>query len=202
MELGVALLWLGRYDEAWEHFCSSIDTSPRSGDSKYGMAGVAKWCLGEPREAVSKWRAGLKAKYARAGVPFQMPLLLYFTSVVRPDVFNPDEAKKLLEEMLTHPKIDRWPGPIVKFVLGRIGEDEFLRSRQSTNPVETASRSRPWLAEFYTSLVGRERMTPLEFKNYMRKVADTSQPEWQEEGVFTSRLWHEEFFLARHESTN
>lgn len=202
MELGVALLWLRRYGEAWEHFCSVISADPRSGDNDYGMAGVAKWCLGEPQEATAKWRAGLKAKYVRAGRPFYLPLLLYFASALRPEVLNPIEAGKLLQETLTHPKIDLWPGPIVKFVLGRINEDEFQRSCQSTNPVETQRRTRPWSAEFYRSLVRRERVTPLEFKDSMRKLVDTSQPEWQEEGVFTSRVWHEEFFLARYESAN
>lgn len=42
MTLGVALLWLGRYAEAWEHFHSVIEKAPRVGDSYYGMAGVAK----------------------------------------------------------------------------------------------------------------------------------------------------------------
>lgn len=84
MELGIALLWLRKYASAWEHFCSLIDADPqRCGDADYGMAGVAKWCLGETEQSIVYWRAGLKAKYARtAGLGVTMPLLLFFASVV------------------------------------------------------------------------------------------------------------------------
>ena len=97
MTLGVALLWLERYTEAWEHFHAVIETAPRVGDVYYGMAGVAKWCLGRPDEAVSEWRAGLKAKYARAsGLNVSSPLLLFFAAVREPRVFDRKSAEKLL----------------------------------------------------------------------------------------------------------
>jgi len=89
MTLGVALLWLGRYAEAWEHFHSVIATAPRVSDSYYGMAGVAKWCLGRSDEAVSEWRDGLKAEYAGAsGINVGSPLLLFFAAVREPKVFD------------------------------------------------------------------------------------------------------------------
>ena len=47
-EFGIALVWLGKYDKAWTHFRSVIESSPTAGDGDYGMAGVAKWCLGKP----------------------------------------------------------------------------------------------------------------------------------------------------------
>ncbi len=65
-ELGVAYLWLYQHQQAWEHFREAIEKFPQKGDAFYGMAGVAKWCLGKANEAVSEWRAGLDAKYARA----------------------------------------------------------------------------------------------------------------------------------------
>src|SRR5213595_3977298 len=64
MELGAAYLWLREYREAWEHFKKAIDTYPRSNSAFFGMAGVAKWCLNDPEEAVKQWRAGLQAEYA------------------------------------------------------------------------------------------------------------------------------------------
>jgi hypothetical protein len=56
-----------------------------------------------------------------------------------------------------------------------------------------------WLAEFYRSVLAR-RQEELHsgFKSAMRKLSDVSQREWQDErNVFTVRIWHEEFFLAR-----
>jgi hypothetical protein len=77
MELGVTLMWHGQYVEAWEHFHSIIETDPRVGDGDYGMAGVAKWCLGEPKVAVSEWRDGLKAPYSRTPFGVYTGLLLF-----------------------------------------------------------------------------------------------------------------------------
>lgn len=89
MELGVALLWLGKYAEAWAHFRSRIDSNSNGGDNDYGMAGTAKWCLGKPDEAVLEWRAGLKAKYARAsGLGVVMPMLLFLRRFRNPQLLR------------------------------------------------------------------------------------------------------------------
>ncbi len=200
MELGVALLWLGHNAEAWEHFRSIIDKAPNSGDNDYGMAGVAKWCLGEPGEAASQWRAGLKAKYARAsGLGVRMPLLLFFASVVRPDISGEVLAKKLMLEKTKDRRIKTWPGPIAKLVLGQIDEREFQNHCRGANRQDT--RDRQWLAEFYRSLIRYNRGEPSLFKEAMRKLTDTSQPEWSNDAVLLGRIWGEEFFLARHEAT-
>ena len=199
MELGVALLWLGRYTQAWEHFCSRIRIDPHSGDNDFGMAGVAKWCLGEPKDAVTEWRAGLKAKYARAsGLGVRMPLLLFFASVIEPEAFDGDLAKELLAEKTKDLRIRNWPGPIAKFVLGQIDESELQKHCRGTNDEET--RDRQWLVEFYRSLIGLKQGTIPAFKNSMRKLTDVNQSEWQDETVLLSRIWNEEYFLARHEA--
>src|SRR6266478_4273177 len=126
------------YAEAWKHFRSIIETDPRVGDNDYGMAGVAKWCLGEPQEAVSQWRAGLKAEYARSGVTVRMGLLLYFVSVVRPEVFDQDEAKRLLLEKADDPRIRDWPGPIAKLILRQISEVSFKKAVKAKTQVKRA----------------------------------------------------------------
>ncbi len=97
MQFGIALLWLGKYSEAWKHFRSVIETSKTAGDADYGMAGVAKWCLNKPEEAVLEWRAGVSAKYARSsGLNIRMPLLLFFAAVYdHSDVFPAQWDPKL-----------------------------------------------------------------------------------------------------------
>jgi tetratricopeptide (TPR) repeat protein len=198
MELGVALLWLRKYASAWEHYRSAIDADPaRSGDNDYGMAGVAKWCLGKPDEAVAYWRAGLAANYARvSGLGVIMPLLLFFVSVVKPETVDEDSARKLLLEKTRDLRIRNWPGPIARFVLAEIDDDELQDHCQGADEQET--RDREWLAEFYRSLLRRRQMSVSGFKDSMHKLTDTTQPEWQDEAVFLSRIWNEEYFLARH----
>ena len=211
--LGIALVWLGKYTEAWTHFRSVIETSPTAGDGDYGMAGVAKWCLGKPDEAVSEWRAGLKAKYARAsGLNVIMPLLLFFAATREPRVFDRNLAEKLLLETTKDRRIGNWPAPIARLVLDQISETEFDNHCRGIKPGITDKnpfvRHSPqetsnclWLAEFYRNVLALEQGALSDFQDSMRKLSDTSQSEWQDEkNVFTVRIWHEEFFLARYEA--
>ena len=66
MELGVAYLWLKDYAAAWHHFHSANHRQPLYAANFYGMAGVAKWCMNEPNDAVSQWAMGIRCKYADA----------------------------------------------------------------------------------------------------------------------------------------
>ena len=212
-EFGIALVWLGKYAEAWAHFRSVIETSKTAGDGDYGMAGVAKWCLDKPDEAVLEWRAGLKANYARAsGLGVRMPLLLFFAAVRQPNFFDRKLAEKLLQETTLDKRIKNWPGPIAKLVLDQISEAEFENYCRGIMPGDTGinpfARHGPqeasnclWLAEFYKSVLLLQQRELSEFQNSMRKLTDTCQPEWQDEkSVFTVRIWCEEFFLARYEA--
>ena len=201
MELGVAYLWLYQYQQAWEHFREAIETFQIKGDGFYGMAGVAKWCLGQPGEAVSQWRAGLEAKYARAsGLGVTMPLLLFFASVVKSDVSEQSSARKLLLQKANDARINYWPGPLVKLVLDQINQSEFQRHCRAESP--KVARDREWVTEFYKSVMCFEQVGKSTFQKSMGKLANTTQPEWQQEEVLLTRIWSEEFFLARHEATS
>jgi hypothetical protein len=213
-EFGIALVWLGKYAEAWTHFRSVIETSKTAGDGDYGMAGVAKWCLDKPDEAVLEWRAGLKANYARAsGFGVRMPLLLFFAAVRQPNFFDRKLAEKLLQETTLDKRIKNWPGPIARLVLDQISEAEFQNHCLGMRPGDMGknpfTRHKPhevsncqWLAEFYRATLALEHGQSIsDFKGSMEKLSDTSQPEWEDEkSVFTGRIWCEEFFLARYEA--
>jgi len=164
------------------------------------MAGVAKWCLGEPQEAIAIWRAGLDAKYARAaGLCVRMPLLLLFASILKPGFADRRFAEGLLLKLSKDVRINNWPAPIALLMLDRISEAQFEDHLRDSKPQET--RERRWLAAFYKGLVDYEPQGPVEFKGLMRELSHTSRPEWQDEAVLLSRIWNEEFFLARHEAT-
>lgn len=200
MELGVAYLFLRDFELAWEHFQTAALTYPRSGDAFYGMAGVAKWCMGDPNSAVSMWCDGLKAKYARAsGLGIKMPLLLFFASAVRPEVCEMAYAKKLLAEKLTDRRIGTWPGPIARLLMGDISDRDFRASCKGLNALD--GRNRLWSAKFYVGLMERSSGNALTFKETMHALTNISDSEWQDEDILVSRLWHEEFFLARYEAS-
>lgn len=216
MLMGITLLWLEKYGEAWAHFRARIESNPlMSGDADYGMAGIAKWCLGKADEAVTEWHAGLKTKYARAsGLGVRMPLLLFFAAIREPRVFDRKSAEKLLRETIADVRIRNWPGPIARLVLDQISETEFQNHCLGIRPGDTGknpfTRHKPhevsnclWLTKFYRATLALELEDSIsDFKGSMRNLSDTSQPEWQDEkNVFTARIWCEEFFLARNEAT-
>jgi len=197
MELGVAYLWVERYEIAWKHFSAMNEAYPRYGSGFYGMAGAAKWCLGEYIEAVKQWIVGLDSNYAdTAGLGLRLPLLLFFASVVKPETYCKTLAEELLKEKSKDRRITRWPGPIVRWLSDQIGEIELHAHCKVDD--ESDSRDRQWLAEFYQSTVHYDKGKHSEFVETMRKLTDTSRSEWKDETFFLARMWSEEFFLARH----
>lgn len=202
MQLGIALLWVKQYASAWEHFQAAIEKHPNKAfDSEFGMAGVARWCLGERREAVAAWVLGLKAKYAgSAGLGLSMPLLLFFASVITPEMYDIATSRKLMLEKSKDIRIKSWPGPIVQRILGQINDGEFLRHCQGRD--ERDLRDNLWQAGFYRSLMQFEASNISDFRESMQKLTDIQQPEWQAEDAFLSRIWKEEYFLARQEASN
>ena len=162
----------------------------------FGMAGVAKWCLGEPKEAVSIWRAGLKPKYSNSR-ELGLPLLLFFASVLEPETFDKNLAEQLLVEKKKY-RLEDWPVPLAKLLRGQLSEDEFKIHLKGVNDRDT--RSRLCQTNFYATVLQLSHSKNISaFREAMRKSTDTSQSEWLVEEYFVSRLWHAEFFLARHE---
>jgi tetratricopeptide (TPR) repeat protein len=197
IQLGITYLWLRRYHEAFEHFQETIEIKPRSGDSIFGMAGVAKWCLSKPNEAVALWKAGLKAKYARnGGLSIRMPMLLFFASTTKSGIFEKDSAERLLLAKINDERIRHWPGPISKMLVGKISENDLDLELQSAAEGEAANRR--WLRNFYKIALQFDQMKAPVLKEAFRTLADTSGRECSDPNLFAHRIWCEEFFLARH----
>jgi hypothetical protein len=199
MELGVAYMWVRSYDAASKHFRLAIDRHPTSVTDFHGMAGAAKWCLGEFDEAVRQWVAGLKADFAdTAGLGVQLPLLLFTASVLKPETFERIAAETILAERAEDPRITEWPGPVASWLLTQISDSEF-RNR-CTGDDEPDTLDRHWLAEFYRGVLLYGEGKSSDFKATMRKLTDTARPQWSDETFFLARMWSEEFFLARREA--
>ena len=200
MELGVAYLWTERYAAAWDHFYHVIQDHPLDASCIYGMAGAAKWCLDEPEYAVYWWREGLGCEFAdAAGAGFTLPLLLYFASVVKPDLLPRSEAEELLVEKARDPRIRVWTGPAIKYLLGYIDEQQLLAEAIDPNEIETPLNQ--WHSDFY---IGVAELARGESTEYRRRMQRAAMVEWSDYDVdkdlFLSKLWQEEYFLARHES--
>jgi tetratricopeptide (TPR) repeat protein len=204
MQLGIALLWLKQYAQTWEHFRQAIERKAPKGtsnksDAFYGMAGVAKWCLGERREAIAEWVLGLEAKRARSsGLGVKMPLLLFFASVLSPELYDAAASRKLMLEKTKDTRIQVWPGPILQWILGQNNGGEFLRCCQGRHQQDLQDNL--WEAEFYKGLMRFDKHNPSLFKESMRALSDTKQLGWESDDLLLRRIWGEEFFLARHEA--
>jgi lipoprotein NlpI len=131
MELGVAYLWVEDYQAAWQHFDAVNQRDPGYGDSYYGMAGAAKWCLGEPDESIRQWREGTQCRYADGAGGVSSRLWLYIASVIKPRLFPRNEAEELLTVCANDRRVKNWPGPVAEYILGRIDENN-MRTRGST----------------------------------------------------------------------
>jgi len=197
MTLGVAYLLLRKYAEAFEHFENATETYRMAGDRFFGMAGVAKWCVGETDEAVEQWQAGLRAKYADGAGGIGLPMILFTTSIMKPSAFPRADAVAILEKKARDPRVSNWPGPLGQFLLGQIDRDALADGLMGVNENDTAVRH--WQARFYYGVAELERGNRRGFTETLRDCVEAAVDETKPERFFTSCLWHEEFFIARHE---
>jgi hypothetical protein len=199
IELGVAHLWLMDYSAAVEHFESANRRYPKHTDVFYGMAGIAKWCLNEPREAVGQWRLGLDCRFADAAGGVGLPLLLFVASILRPDVMTRVEAEDVLRTRADDARIRIWPGPLAQFVLGRIDEAGCRRMCAGINESDTMLRR--WRTDFYVGVLEHARGNPGRSRELMRRTATTFDDDFDlTKKHYLGKLWNEEFFIARHEA--
>ncbi len=202
MELGVGYLWTEKYQAVWEHFQHAIQTFPLSTARFFGMAGAAKWCIDEPEAAVRSWEAGLDVQFADGAGGVGNPLLLWVASIIRPSVFSRNVAVRILEKRVKDPRVKNWPGALAQFVLNLVDEktleERSIQGRDRNTPPDVK-----WRIAFYKRVLELERgeLKPEEFQAQMRRMADTSGPEWSKELDFLHLLWNEEFFIARHEAS-
>jgi hypothetical protein len=199
IELGAALLWVRNYQAAWEVFHEARRHERWTNSTYFGMAGVAKWCLNDEGEAIEEWRAGLEAQYSDSAGGVTLPLLLFVASIVNPALFPQGEAKKLLTAKANDRRVVNWPGPIAEFLLGRIDNSGLRKKCVGMDDSDTVVRH--WRANFYQGVLEYAGGNATRFKELMRETAMTSDDDFDSSNkLFLVKLWHEEFFIARHEA--
>jgi lipoprotein NlpI len=200
MELGVGYLWIDDFEAAFDHFNFVNQRYPRHAHCTYDMAGTAMWCMGNRIAAVDQWQRGLDVDYADLGYGFSPPLLLFFASIVEPNLFSRAEAETLLAKRLDDPRANRWPASLAEFVIGRIDFDA-LRQKGIDKNDENWTAFHHWLADFWRGVLELEHGNAVGYRELMRQTANVSWVEYdRDKRAFLGKLWCPECYLARHEA--
>jgi tetratricopeptide (TPR) repeat protein len=177
--LGKALLCLGRYDEAYEHFTKLSKTSMYRVTLHFIGAGVARWFDRKKDDAFKVWTRGLKAGY---GVfkGLDIRLILYYAAV---SARREDELKKAEEEM--HKRQTRYKpytgviGQICEFLLGEISESDLYETPSEDSSDGILTRDELQYIDFYVGVAALRQANRRKFLRQMRKVSESGDPEDQ-----------------------
>jgi len=139
----VAYLNLGDYDKALADLRAADTMQVTPGDSCLQSIGVAQWLAGRESEAASTWRDLVRAfeqrkiHYTDAAGGVKSPCLLWFAAVRLGQDELLEAARRLLNEKVSprNGRIENWPGPIAKFLLGQITEAQLRSEVEPQIPV-------------------------------------------------------------------
>jgi hypothetical protein len=208
LQLGIALLWIGDYISAAQHFQDRIEQRPRMrSENDYMYLGAAQWCVDDTKSAERSWKAAIKAPYAVGGVCARSPLLLILTSILRPGLTDRAKAEHMLLEKGKDPRCGHWPGTLSQWVAGLI-DDAGLEASQETHqphlPMRPAGRpsDRLWLSTFYKRMLELRdnESRSEELARVLKSVSDPSAYALQTSREFYYLTRHPEFYLVRHET--
>jgi tetratricopeptide (TPR) repeat protein len=190
--LGAVYMWSGDYQSALAHFDEQIRAAlPRNapGDSTFGMAGAAAWCLGDEKRAIKYWRNGTSAKYAIGGANTRTELLLYAASVLKPSTFSTESTEKLLAN---------WPGPIAQYILGTASEQEVRQKAVFRNSDATQPNPKSWQFDFYKLLKIAASTEVAALESEFHNLLNIKASEYLAGIKLFYFLRLEEFYVARH----
>ncbi|HVX14138.1 MAG TPA: hypothetical protein VHC22_23330 [Pirellulales bacterium] len=197
MQLGSALLLVEDYDAAWHHFQQAIQTYRWSMDSFHLGAGAADWCLVRREAAVAEWDRGLRCGYSDPA-RLNVPLVLYFASVLAPDLYPDVDARILLIKRADHAMAQYWPGPIAQYLLGRIDEAGLMSACVATSKWDFAHRH--WVAGFYIGVREYAKGKVSKFAEAMQKASDLSDEDFDPKSGTLRAKFRPELSLARFEA--
>ena len=159
-----ALLQLGRLDEAIALSERIIGLNKGNTDSDFIFLGVARWLQKQHGSAVAAWKAGLHTTYTDAAGGLEIPLLLLFAAIRTQDASLKNETVKLIEKLGKSKKMTNWPGPLGRYMIGRISEEELVASI-SNQPIVRAKQE--CQADFYFAV---NRLTMGDWVGYRAKL--------------------------------
>jgi hypothetical protein len=160
--------------------------APEPSSTVCNIKGTAQWILGRFADVVRAWTAGLDSQYTDASGGMEVALLLYYASVRQPKVYSPNESEKVLNRTARHEWSSEWPGPVGKFLLGKLSEEKVRRL--GVFEVETVTVEQLAQFEFYLGCKELAYGNLEAFLSHLKKTADATGCEFLCE-----------YHLARHE---
>lgn len=196
IQVGVAFMWLGRWESAANHFREFAKRRTHSTDVLPKFAGTALWCAGQCESAIEEWKQGLGADYTDASGGVTIPLHLYFAAVACPTLLTTAEAERQLHRALAQPKVE-YPALLARVALGGLGKAEALQTAAACDP--NGTQVHPWKLAFWE---GVRFLASGKKQDFLREMDFVANVDWgdfdRDESNFIDRLWSSEFFLARH----
>jgi len=122
---GLCLLNLENPEQALLDFQKLIELR-QSSDSGYIGAGIALWWMDRKTDAVRMWQNAINSHYTDAAGGITIPALLFFAASRLDESNLEKDSIRLLRTKSKTKRATAWPGPVAKFLLGQITEEEFL----------------------------------------------------------------------------
>ena len=123
---GLCLLNLEKPEQALLDFQKLIELRQTS-DSGYIGAGVALWWMDQKTQAVQIWQNAIDSRYTDAAGGVTVPALLFFAASRLKELNLEKDSIRLLRTRSKTKRASAWPGPVAKFLLGDITEEELLQ---------------------------------------------------------------------------
>jgi hypothetical protein len=199
-----ALLLAGRAAEARDDYARVIEeTDPgRRGDGDYLDLGTCHWYLGQPAEAVARWRQGLSAPYTDAAGGVVCPAFLLYAGVRLGVAAVEAEAERLLRDRwrkhlrrvergpaktarqahadFVHPGLLSWPGALVPFLLGEI-DTAALDGAAADTPSDVLRARYQCQADFAAAVRALREADGGGFRSRMSRCAASAHGELEHE---------------------
>jgi lipoprotein NlpI len=123
----VTLMGARKFAAAAKQLNGIIERHPRRSCMHYVYRGLIHWYRGEPAEALSHWRAGLKCHYAYHDL-LEVPFMMYFAVAKQPGIVDDNEIITLINARVNRKFVQRelWPYPIASFLFGEIEAEELV----------------------------------------------------------------------------
>jgi Tetratricopeptide repeat len=194
---GIAYLNLGEYDKALADFQAADENSEYTSDGYLQSVGVAHWLAGRESDAVATWRDLVlavergKIQYTDGAGGVESACLLWFADVRLGQDDLLDVARRLLTKKVNtrtgrNWSISDWPGPIAKFLLGKLVE-ERLKAKIIDVPI--ARECELCQAEFYIGVRALQLGNGVAAKKALRRAAQLDAAKCENE-----------YYLAKHEA--
>jgi hypothetical protein len=141
----MAYLNLGDFENALADFLKANQSAAYTSDGNLRLAGVAHWLAGRESEAIAIWQDLVlamergKIQYSDGAGGVRTACVLWFAGTRLGQQPLLEISERLLRKTVDAKggrnwKIDNWPGPIAKFLLGEIDKQE-LRAAIDDVPV-------------------------------------------------------------------